>query len=288
VNRIMVDVLRSVVADAEQHFRAICNFSSAKPMRAAVDMQSYEDLKPGVLLSFAVLEWYNRLSGALVAMVSELATAPDGPTTETARSLLLDALDACVLIECQYAGWSNAMNRFSWFKRTVQALGNQVAAEPDMPQIKADMQKFQSFIGNAQFPIGLHMTGPLRTEVKKVEKHERVLMAALEHGVKRAAGPRPADSELRPLPVVMVFADGELTPGSFNVFTSGSPALKPLQQLFKKFPQVEISSPLHGADSSAGVPLRLAVVLQRCPHYTQQMGSKWGAPGAGGKKCVVQ
>jgi len=279
--------LRSVVADAENHFRTVCNFSSAAPMRAAVDMQSFEDLKPVALQSFAVLDWYHRLQAALVDVVSELAKASDGPSADTARSLLLDAVDACVLIECQFAGWSNAMNRFSWFKRTVQALAGKLPADAEMAALREGMLKFQGFIGNAQFPIGLHMTGPLRAEVKKVEGHEAVLMSALDHGVKRAAGHKPADSELRPLPVVMVFADGELAPGAFNIFTS--PVASSLRPLFKKFPEVEIASPLHGAESSAGAgTLLLAEMLRRCPHYTPQVGARWGAAGAGGKKCVVQ
>ena len=66
------------------------------------------------------------------------------------------------------------MNRFSWFKRTVSALGTQVAGDPQITQIKADMLKFQNFIGNASYPLGLHLTGPLRAELKKVENHEQV------------------------------------------------------------------------------------------------------------------
>eukprot|EP00966_Prymnesium_polylepis_P195512 4532070-Prymnesium_polylepis.1 len=78
--------LRSVVADAENHFRTVCNFSSAAPMRAAVDMQSFEDLKPVALQSFAVLDWYHRLQAALVDVVSELAKASDGPSADTVRA----------------------------------------------------------------------------------------------------------------------------------------------------------------------------------------------------------
>ena len=78
-----LDPLRAVVNEAETHFRTVCSFSNAKPMRAAVDVQSFDDLKPGVLQSFELLEWYTRLCEALVAVVKDLATSAAGPETET-------------------------------------------------------------------------------------------------------------------------------------------------------------------------------------------------------------
>ena len=78
-----LDPLRAVVNEADTHFRTVCGFTSAKPMRAAVDMQSFDDLKPGVMQSFELLEWYTRLCEALVAVVKDLASSPAGPATET-------------------------------------------------------------------------------------------------------------------------------------------------------------------------------------------------------------
>lgn len=287
-----MEALRAVSLEAETHFRSICAFTDAKPMRAAVDRQTFDDLKPGTMLSFEVMRWAERLTQAFVDVVATLAQGP-GPSDETARALLAEALDAFVLIECQYAGWSQCMNRFSWFKRTQAALGAAVADDPDMETIRPNISAFQSFIGNAQYPIGLHLTGPLRSAVKKVSGHERVLLAAVSQATKQAMPfqSRPPDRALRPLPMFLVLADGDLMPGSFNVFSPGKDTidLRPTQQLFKRFPEVEVASPLHGSDSSAAAGcLKLAVVLQRCPHYSQSMGSKWGAPSSNSKKCVLQ
>ena len=60
------------------------------------------------------------------------------------------------------------MNRFSWYKRTVQALGAQVSQNTEVIAMRDDMLAFQSSIGNPQFPLGMHMTGPLREKLKRV------------------------------------------------------------------------------------------------------------------------
>eukprot|EP00966_Prymnesium_polylepis_P195513 4532070-Prymnesium_polylepis.2 len=76
--------------------------------------------------------------------VNDLCSAPARSLPRRlpqARSLLLDAVDACVLIECQFAGWSNAMNRFSWFKRTVQALAGKLPADAEMAALRLHRER---------------------------------------------------------------------------------------------------------------------------------------------------
>jgi len=280
----MVDALHAALRDAETHLLAISSFTRAKPMRAVVDESSFDDLKPAMLRCFAVLDWYARLTAAVGGALAELAAGE----SQAGQAALLGAIDACVLIESQFSAWSAAMNRFSWFKRTVKELGSKIAHDPDIALIRTNLDAFQAFIANVQFPIGIHMSGPLRAEVKKVPNHEATLLSTLEFGVKRVTLPRPTDAELRPLPLLIVYADGDATPGSFNVFTAARPQLKGAMQLFKKFPEVEAAPP-DSDDSEGAVKLHLAIMLQRCPHYTQQIGAKWGTPGAvGGTKCVVQ
>lgn len=87
-----------------------------------------------------------------------------------ARATVLAAIDSCVLIESQYSGWSAAMNRFSWFKRTVKELGSKLAQDPDISVIRPNLDQFHEFIANVMFPIGIHMTGPMRSLVKQVDQ----------------------------------------------------------------------------------------------------------------------
>ena len=77
-----VEALRQVAVEAETHLRAICSFMDATPMRAAVDKQSFDALKPGVLLSIGVMKWSQRLTAAFVAVIEMLAKNA-GPSDET-------------------------------------------------------------------------------------------------------------------------------------------------------------------------------------------------------------
>lgn len=95
-----------------------------------------------------------------------------------------------MVIECQFGGWSGAINRFSWFKRTVKEVYPKLTHEPELPRIRSSLDSFQEFIANVNFPLGVHLTGPMRTEMKKVAGHEQLLLDTLEFGIKRFAGRR--------------------------------------------------------------------------------------------------
>jgi len=273
------------------HLRTICEYSlNRPPMRAKVDRQSFDELKPGVDAALALLDWYEQLCKDFVALTQSLAMAPNPGAEELSQ--LVQAVDCCVLMENQFSGWSACVNRFSWFKRTFGMLRKEVANELNVEQLNKDINRFQNLIGNTQFPIGTHMTGPLRESLKKVTKAEGVMVAALNKLAEEAATQKPKaePNQLRPLPFLIYLADGDTAPGSYNVFASN---LKGVQRVFKRYPDVDCSPPSHiGADLAdvPGVQMQLAVVLQRCPHYTTNMAGKWGGATDGGSQscCMVQ
>ena len=47
-------------------------------------------------------------------------------------------------------------------------LRKEVAGEVNIEQLNKDINRFQSLIGSTQFPVGTHLTGPLRDSLKKV------------------------------------------------------------------------------------------------------------------------
>ena len=67
--------------------------------------------------------------------------------------------------------------------------------------------------GNAQYPIGMHMTGPLRIAVKKLPGHERLLLLT----VRRLHG--PLTTSITTLP------------STLRVHTATAMSLQPLQPL---------------------------------------------------------
>jgi len=277
-------------AGASEHLRSICEFSlNQPPMRAKVDKQSYDELKPGVQRAMVLYDWFVELQANFTSFLSELAQAGGTPSPEHLQ-LLADAIDACVVLENQFGGWSACVNRFSWFKRTITQIRKEVSAsDPDCERISKAIPKFQNFIGHSSFPIGMHMTGPLRVETKKVDGHERLLLAALFHCQQTAAAQSsPSASQLRPMPYLLYLADGD-TSGS-NVFVGTK--LAPVQKLFKRFPIAECGPPpelVRELGLAPGHPVHLGTVLSRCPHYLPSMGSRWGIPkppGEGGG-CVL-
>lgn len=72
------------------------------------------------------------------------------------------------MVRAQFSGWSACINRFSWFKRTFGMLRKEVAGEVNVEQLNKDINRFQNLIGNTAFPVGTHMTGPMRESLKKV------------------------------------------------------------------------------------------------------------------------
>ena len=71
---------------------------------------------------------------------------------------------------------------------------------------------------------------------------------------------------------------------TFNVFSNAAP-LKPVMRVFKRHPEVGCSPPpevFKEEGESEGVIMRLAVVLQRCPHYASHMAPKWDAAAESG------
>jgi len=268
------------------HLRTICEFSlNRPPMRAKVDRQSFDELKPGVDAAIALLDWFEQLQAHFAALVDSLARAPSPGVEELQQ--LAQAVDCCVVMENQFSGWSACVNRFSWFKRTFGMLRKEVAGEINVEKLNKDLNRFQNLIGNTQFPIGTHLTGPLRASLKKVTSASDVMMAALAQLTEQAATLKNGSAEphqLRPLPFLIYLADGDTGPGSFNVFQSGA-TLKPVMRVFKRHPEVGCSPPpelFSELAESNGVIMRLAVVLQRCPHYTANMAPKWDATADGG------
>jgi cytoplasmic FMR1 interacting protein len=113
----------------------------------------------------------------------------------------------------------------------------------------------------------------LRTELKKVENHEEVLIEMLQQCVdflERGIFVTPDDKYrlLRGLPHLLLLIDGDKDDGTFNVFKSKKVKLDPVKALFKQFPVL----PMYG-----DMPIRPEVILQRAPHYdVASMGASWG------------
>ena len=112
-------------------------------MRPKVDRQSYDELKPGVDRALALLNWFEELRTAFAGVLREAGEAPDAATL----TLLAEALDCCIVLENQFGGWSQCINRFSWFKRTFAQIRREVSAEIDVDKLTRDLSKFQAFIG---------------------------------------------------------------------------------------------------------------------------------------------
>lgn len=128
----------------------------------------------------------------------------------------------------------------------------------------------------------------------QVRDSPKVMLAALNKLAEEAATakPKPDASQLRPLPFLIYFADGDPAPGSFNVFSQGS-ELKGAQRVFKRFPETDTAPPpevVAELGEQQLVPMALAVALQRCPHYTTNMAGRWGGASAEGSGtcCMIQ
>lgn len=233
-------------------------------MRAKVDRQSFDELKPGVEAALALLDWYEQLQTELITLVDRLAkAAPPLPPDEL--TMICQAVDCCVLMEnqarqsargppptrasvargrythgvpppdgrlppkprhtrhfrsavhlrgektdtravgprsrplspppplvrAQFSGWSACVNRFSWFKRTFGMLRKDVAGEVNVEKLNKDINRFQNLIGSTQFPIGTHMTGPLRDRLKKVHRRRRPARTFPAAPSPRSARPTP-------------------------------------------------------------------------------------------------
>ena len=261
------------------------------PLPPQVDRQSYDELKPGVDRALALLDWFADLRKSYAAVVRELAGSQP-PHSEQTLTLLAEALDCCVVLENQFSGWSQMINRFSWFKRTFAQIRSELSADVvDVDKLTRDLSRFQSFIGDTKFPIGMHMTGPLRAELLKVEGHERALVAALQQLSAAADGNARADASLlRPLPYLIYLADGEAGTNTYNVFAE---KLTVTQKVFKKHQMADCAPPpamVAELGLPTGHPVHLGTVLARCPHYAPSMRTKWGMPKAADEEmacCVL-
>lgn len=283
--------LEASAAAATEHLHSICQFSLNKPpMRPKVDRQSYDELRPGVDRALALADWFSELQQNFCTFLGELASGSGQPSAEH-LTLLVRAVDACVLLENQFGGWSACINRFSWFKRTFAQIRREVVADdPSAESLAKDIPRFQTLIGNASYPIGMHLTGPLRESAQKVAGYERPLLAAVFHTTAKlsdasSGSGQPAPSDLRPLPYLLYMVDGD----ACNVF---SQKLQPVQKLVKRFPMADAEPPPDMVQSlglSPGHPVHLGSVLVRCPHYNTSMRSKWGMPKQAGdaKECVI-
>lgn len=142
------EALAATSQASSAHLRTVCEFSSPStpPLRAKVDRQSFDELKPGVDSAFAIIDWFGELQKAFVALLLELANSADPPSA-SALTALVEALDCCIVLENQFAGWSQCVNRFSWFKRTFTQIRREVAAEVDCDKLSRDLSRFQTFIG---------------------------------------------------------------------------------------------------------------------------------------------
>ena len=143
------------------------------------------------------------------------------------------------------------------------------------------------------FPMGTHMSGPLRQKVKKIRGHERPLVAAVFALAEQAASSKEAPPMLlRPLPFMLYLADGDAGE-AYNVFTECK--LLPVQKVFKRYPMVECTPPeqviqaLQLDATQMAYKVHLGTVLARCPHWSVSMNTKWGMPKAPGEEscCVV-
>ena len=265
--------------------------SPCTPLPPQVDRQSYDELKPGVDRALALLDWFADLRKSYAAVVRELAGSQP-PHSEQTLTLLAEALDCCVVLENQFSGWSQMINRFSWFKRTFAQIRSELSADVvDVDKLTRDLSRFQSFIGDTKFPIGMHMTGPLRAELLKVEGHERALVAALQQLSADADGNARADASLlRPLPYLIYLADGEAGTNTYNVFAE---KLTVTQKVFKKHQMADCAPPpamVAELGLPTGHPVHLGTVLARCPHYAPSMRTKWGMPKAADEEmacCVL-
>ena len=132
------------LAAYEEHLKTVVGWAThMPPMRAKVDRQSFDELKPTVDRALAVLDWFEQLQQQFAACLGAL-----GPGSSAAElAPLATAVDACIMLENQFSGWSNCVNRFSWFKRTFSVIRRDIAAEFDVEKLNSDLNRFQSFIG---------------------------------------------------------------------------------------------------------------------------------------------
>ena len=192
--------LRASVDECACHLGTLADYAdNQKPLRAKVDRQSFDDLKPGYDSALAILEWHEGLVNAFTSVVGAAASSGQAADDE----MIARAVDACVLLENQFVGWSNMTNRFSWFKRTFTVIRAELQQSGiDTEAVNSGISRFQMFIGppahpprgvpthehapsppawrlshappallcagNASLPIGTHLTGPLRSALKKV------------------------------------------------------------------------------------------------------------------------
>ena len=235
------------------------------------------------------------------------------------------------MLENQFGGWSQCINRFSWFKRTFAQIRRDIAAEVDCDKLNRDLSRFQGFIGardrrhtrtrtrdtehaaliappermrarrrassihpaalcpqivtrpcirtlsrllvsvgDSSYPIGMHMTGPLRAAVKKAPGHERLLVACafqLGASAEGSAGtPLPgaaalaAANLLRPLPYLLYLADGD-SGDSYNVFTAQKSARRAHAHAHAHTPRARFG---HTRGSSIS-PVRSAPLIMLAP-----------------------
>ena len=138
--------LKETLSAFPTHLRTVCEFSRGPPMRAKVDRQSFDELKPGVDKALAVLDWFEQLQLHLAALVEALGHRKPSPGDDELQQLA-QAVDCCVVMENQFSGWSALVNRFSWFKRTFGMLRKEIASEIDVDKLNKDITRFQSLIG---------------------------------------------------------------------------------------------------------------------------------------------
>ena len=158
--------LTKLVSEAQGHVASICEFSlNRPPMRAKVDRQSYDELKPGVDRALAVFDWFTALQSAFVSYLGELAQSEQNPSPD-ALALIAQSLDVIIVLENQFAGWSACINRFSWFKRTFAQVRREVAKEINADKLQQDISKFQAFIGAPLRPLACLPRAPVALEKK--------------------------------------------------------------------------------------------------------------------------
>ena len=62
--------LKETLSAFPTHLRTVCEFSlNRPPMRAKVDRQSFDELKPGVDAALAMLDWFEQLQLHLAALM---------------------------------------------------------------------------------------------------------------------------------------------------------------------------------------------------------------------------